>query len=332
MNKIETIGKIEKYSFYLDTAFNRLSKQRFEIVGKDKLETKKIIATKKIDFLKKELTTPLRRIHNSFPSFTTMPAFYQNLLKLQFDLVDVRKNISSLNGSAILIEDFSRKYIEKVRFSRENNIVSKHLSEYFGKMKSVFKKLKTTMEELENLRKYIKSFPVIQDTQTISIAGLPNVGKTTIFGKLTNSFPEINSYPFTTKQIMVGYFKNKDKSVQLLDTPGALNRDFEKMNNVEKQAILALKFLSDKVLFLIDPTEFCGYTFEDQMKLFEKFKNKFSDKEFGLFFTKKDMFNEDIENKINNLDEKYNKFILKSENDIVDFITKDKYKKIYKKE
>lgn len=322
MNEFKNIPKIEKYTFYLDTAFNRLSKQKFDIVSHNKLESKKLIVIKKIDFLRKELITPLKRIHDSFPSFTTIPGFYQNLIKLQFEIVDIRKDISSLMGSSNLINKFSKKYSQKVKFSREPSVISQHLSEYFGKMKSVFKRMKSTFENLENLRKYMRTFPIISDRPTVSIAGLPNVGKTTIFGKLTNSFPEINDYPFTTRQIMVGYYKNKDKLIQLLDTPGALNRPFEKMNNVEKQAILALQFLSDKVLFLIDPTEFCGYKFEEQIKLFDKFKKRFSDKIFKLYLTKKDIYDEETKERLAKLDEKYEKYMLNNENDIIKFITK----------
>ena len=44
--------------------------------------------------------------------------------------------------------------------------------------------------------------------------------------------PELN--------VLIGYTKNRYDDVQLVDTPGVLDRDYEKMNKIEKRAILAI--------------------------------------------------------------------------------------------
>lgn len=295
---MKNIPKIEKYSFYVDTTFNRLSKMKYEFKLKNPLEAKRITALKKMEFVRDELSNWLEKIAKSFPSFTSMDSFYINLIKLQFKIEYIRKSISSLNGSKDLINDFYKKYSRKVRGARQPKYVSQSLSEYFGKVKSVMKKLKKTLEDLENLRKYMRTFPVIKNNPTISIAGVPNVGKTTLFTKMTNSFPEINSYPFTTKQIMVGYYKTKKEDLfQILDTPGALNRKFNEMNHIEKQSIIALKFLAQKVIFVFDLTGYCGYDIKEQESLLRRFREKYSDKDYMIYFSKKDLFKEEeIEN------------------------------------
>ena len=49
-----------------------------------------------------------------------------------------------------------------------------------------------------------------------------------------------------------------------------------KRNKIERRAILALKHLADIILFVIDPTETCGYALEKQLSLLEEIKSYFS--------------------------------------------------------
>jgi nucleolar GTP-binding protein len=45
-----------------------------------------------------------------------------------------------------------------------------------------------------------------------------------------------------------------------------------KRNAMERQAISALAHLANGVLFVLDPTETCGYTVEDQRRLLEEIR------------------------------------------------------------
>src|SRR5437879_12248518 len=49
----------------------------------------------------------------------------------------------------------------------------------------------------------------------------------------------------------------------------------EKRNVMERQAISALAHLADGVLFLLDPTETCGYPLVDQRRLLEEVERLF---------------------------------------------------------
>jgi nucleolar GTP-binding protein len=49
-----------------------------------------------------------------------------------------------------------------------------------------------------------------------------------------------------------------------------------KRNAIELQAISALKHLGNAVLFILDPTETCGYPVTDQLKLLAELKLQFS--------------------------------------------------------
>lgn len=52
---------------------------------------------------------------------------------------------------------------------------------------------------------------------------------------------------------------------QVIDTPGILDHPLEDRNTVEMLSITALAHLQAAILFLIDVSEQCGYTIEEQV-------------------------------------------------------------------
>jgi nucleolar GTP-binding protein len=108
---------------------------------------------------------------------------------------------------------------------------------------------------------------------TILIAGYPNVGKSSFISLITGARPEIASYPFTTRGIFVGHFNRNDQKYQVVDTPGLLDRPLTKRNEIERQTVAALGHLPGVVLFILDPSEHCGYPLESQLRLVEDLKS-----------------------------------------------------------
>lgn len=123
----------------------------------------------------------------------------------------------------------------------------------------------------------MKEVPDIRtDIPTLVLAGYPNTGKTTMLGRLTGSKAQIASYPFTTKSLQLGYFQLKYHEVQVMDTPGLLDRPGEIRNPIEKKAMAALNHLATAILFVIDPTMTSGYSLEKQHALYTDLRQKFS--------------------------------------------------------
>ncbi len=54
-----------------------------------------------------------------------------------------------------------------------------------------------------------------------------------------------------------------------------MDRRFDERNDIEKQAVLALRYLTDVMLFVIDPSETCGFSLEMQERLLETVEKKF---------------------------------------------------------
>ena len=64
-------------------------------------------------------------------------------------------------------------------------------------------------------------------------------------------------------------------SVQIVDTPGILDRPMAKRNEIEREAIAALKYLAHVIIFMIDPSEACGWTFDQQLNLLSEVQKMF---------------------------------------------------------
>ena len=86
------------------------------------------------------------------------------------------------------------------------------------------------------------------------------------------------------------------KQYQIIDTPGLLDRPLSERNNIEKQAIAALRHLADLVVFIFDPTGTSGYQMDEQTLMLENIQKLFNDVTFLIVENKVDIKNTGSEN------------------------------------
>lgn len=301
----QDLNKIELPNHYMDLAIRATKKdlQRYltSIKTKDRLDKQKKIIGFKINNISKYLESYFEHITKSFPDIDSLPEFYVQLVRTQLDYVMLKKSLGSLNWASDKALFFSKMYSSKIFKDNDNNILQKHFKQYLGRVSSVVNRIKKNLEYLEYSRKTMKSFPSVKTGMyTVALYGFPNVGKSTLLSKLTTSKPKIDSYSFTTRTINIGYLREGSTKIQMLDTPGTLNRK-DKMNEIEMQAELCLKYCADLIIFVFDP----GYDNDKQNKLFNQL-SKF-DKEIIKFASKSDLYkdiSDDYITDINKLKEK----------------------------
>jgi nucleolar GTP-binding protein len=168
----------------------------------------------------------------------------------------------------------------------------------FGRISSVINKQNPNLEYLNKIRGRLKEIPSLDYTlRSIVVAGYPNVGKSSFVKQIsTNKRIEVQEYPFTTKKIIMGHYaivkRYSQIKLQFIDTPGILDRPMSKRNNIELQAILALRLISDLIIFMFDPTPSCGYSIDSQLDLYHEIKNNFTKEgkiEIVIVFNKMDL-------------------------------------------
>lgn len=310
----QDLTKIETADFYLDLAFRKAKKTVEKVraktkirAGKDaRLEKSKRIETERISTIRNILYDRLNEILTSFPSINSLPIFYQELVKCTLDYVALKKSLGAINWVAKKVNDFFRIYQSKITKTRDLEKINALRREFYGRVSSVVNRIKEELAYLEEARRVMKDFPAVKTSvKTAAVMGFPNVGKTTLLYKLTGSKPEINTYAFTTKNINISYIKTKDKKIQILDTPGTLNR-FNKMNDIEKQAYLALKHCADLIVYVFDLTE--PFPLKDQESLLKELR-KF-EKKILIYLSKTDILEKE---KVEEFKKKYKVIIDASE-------------------
>lgn len=163
-----------------------------------------------------------------------------------------------------------------------------------GRMVTIMKKQKNSLDYLEQVRQHLSRLPAIDpNTRTLLITGFPNVGKSSFINKITRADVEVQPYAFTTKSLYIGHTDYKYLRWQVIDTPGILDHPLENRNTIEMQAITALAHIKACILFIMDPSEQCGHSLEQQLNLFENIKPLFNNKPILIVLNKMDVWKQD---------------------------------------
>jgi nucleolar GTP-binding protein len=212
-------------------------------------------------------------LHNSvknWPSFDRINEFYRELTDILVGIEKLKMSLASVDWAASKTKEISRKYVGMVRKSQDPVLVRKQA---FGRMASIIYDIDKDLRFLNNARNILRELPDIHDEPTIVVAGYPNVGKSSFVAGITGARPQIAQYPFTTKRITIGHFTSKKIRYQVIDTPGLLDRPLDERNDIERQAISAIRHVGDALLFIIDPSETCGFTIKEQLSLMDEVKD-----------------------------------------------------------
>ena len=264
--------------------------------GLEKIKNKEI---RRIEIAADYVAKTLRKIALSSPFIEELHPFYQELFSIIINSYSYRCCLSFLYKSSRLIERISKKYIKDIIHCNEKNSILRIRKSFFGRLKSILEDLDDCMRKIRVYQLEILKLPALNpEISSIIIAGAPNVGKSSILKVLTRAKPEIKPYPFTTKEIIVGHIESNGKRIQVIDTPGLLDRPLEEKNNIEKRAILAMKHFKGLLLYVFDPTETCGFTIKYQCSILTDIIEMFPRVEKIIIFNKMDMFDKEHINRI----------------------------------
>lgn len=288
------LGKIEKPEAYTDTAFRKGKKR----IGMIAIKNRSLSAEDKykhlegirLSVIKDSLCNDMGRILVSFPQYSELEYFYKELFACFIDVDKYKRSLAAVKWAQQKISSIYRILDRELRKKKTKDEIRVVRNIFLARSESVLKQIKNDFTFLEGARKQIKDMPNVKTSIfTVAIAGFPNVGKSTLLGKLTDSKPEVKSYAFTTKGLMIGYIRNDKDKIQMIDTPGSLNR-FNKMNKIEKMAEICIKHIADLVVYIFDLTE--TYDISDQIELYnDLIKLK---KNVIVYFSKSDIINKEI--------------------------------------
>ena len=259
----------------IDKMFRRAKKVEVAY-SKNRLLMERNLSIAKIYTARDVAVSTLQKYIDSFPYVYKLHPFYRTLIDLLVDINSYKKSLSSLKWASGRIDLFASKYASKIKGAGKVEEILKFRKEFYGRAASIIKDIGPQLKYLNEARNIMRKIPDVDVSEpTVVIAGYPNVGKSALVERLSSAKPEIAPYPFTTKGIVVGHLDVKGRRIQIIDTPGLLDRPLKKRNSIEKQGILALKYLAGLIIFVLDPSETCGYSLQEQKHLLSEIKRDF---------------------------------------------------------
>ncbi len=145
----------------------------------------------------------------------------------------------------------------------------------YGRLASFLREVDADLEQLREVEHFLDVRPRLRPgVPTLVVAGFPNVGKSSLVARLSSAHPQIADYPFTTLAISVGHADLGFDRMQVVDTPGLLDRS-GRTNPAETEARATMEVAAHVILFVLDPTERCGYARAEQETLLARWKREY---------------------------------------------------------
>ncbi len=226
----------------------------------------------------------------SVPTIDNLHPFYHDLLELLVGIAAAKAALGRLSRTARIIHEAARASLGRLKHPKNPPDAAAARNAFMGRAASLVRKAEDDFTLIAGLREKMKDLPTADpEMSTVVLAGYPGVGKSTIVGQVSSAKPQVRSYPFTTKEIIVGHIKLGYLTVQIVDTPGILDKPLEKRGQVEMLAVTALGHLSNIIAFIADASEGNAYSLESQKGLMDSIIKTFPGIPVIVFFNKADI-------------------------------------------
>ncbi|MEC7588950.1 MAG: GTPase [Candidatus Thermoplasmatota archaeon] len=274
----------------LDKAFARAKKAADRVDDSDRVFRVRKQLNRMVQTASDILTTYLMDTVNLWPSLDQSPQFDVSMIDACVGCDDYRHHLSMLQWASNQISKIATQNTRKITRTGKIELMHEARREAYGRISSIIGRIGPSLDWLGQSREVLKRLPSIdQLSPCIVVCGAPNVGKSAFISALSSGKMEVNHYPFTTKRIHLGHFNFRRLQYQMVDTPGLLDRPMHKRNHIEMQAISALENLGSLVLFLIDESENCGMSIEEQNNLLEEILELLAETTVMIISTKADL-------------------------------------------
>ncbi len=285
LQDIPTIATAEEL---VDRALRRASKVEESVRNAD--YRARLTAVRKIHSVADNIANPLHSYVKAFPSFDNIHSFDRSIIDLTVGVDKLRKALGGVDWARKEVLMIATKYVPKARARKSADNTMKIMSEAYAKMTNVVRQVEKNLNFLISARSIFRNLPNVDTEKPLALfAGAPNVGKSSLIRAVSSGKPEVKSYPFTTKGVSLGHIKAKYDVIQVMDTPGLLDRPDSDRNDMEKQGIAALDHLEPIIVFLTDLSGTSGYSIEIQKALHDELKTRYSKYNWLDVYSKSDL-------------------------------------------
>jgi len=278
----------------LDRAFTRAQKAAQRSEGQTKNERVRAQMLRMTQSAADVFSGDLRGWVRGWPSLDQMSHLDRALLDATVGSDSYRLHLGSLDWAAARIMPIARQHLFSLRQSEDLEEIHQLRRSAYGRYASIINQISPALAWLRKVHGILSDLPHVDDDEPcVVVAGAPNVGKSALIGALSSAQPEVAGYPFTTQRIHVGHLIPRRRSIQMIDTPGLLDRAEDERNEIERQTIAALAHTGDVALFILDPSETCGTPFGEQVDILSDVRSWLGDTPVWVVEAKADLWRDD---------------------------------------
>ncbi|MEM4717207.1 MAG: GTPase [Desulfurococcaceae archaeon] len=269
-------------------------------VKKTRKTSYKTLLKKKIHYSYEIMISELGALYRAVKTINTCGEFHRELFKV-YTSEDIESYISLAKRRIHQARVVYREIMREIESQEEQHIrlINSAFRKGLGRLLSIYKRTNSRIKQVKEYLKEASKIPDIRGDYVIVLAGLPQVGKSTLLSKLTTAKPEIGVYPFTTKTIIAGHCDlGLTGRVVILDLPGILDSPIEEKNIIEHRAILAIKHLADHAFYIFASHPGFYYTLDEQVNVYNTVTRLLSGKKITVLLNKVDLLSSEEVNKL----------------------------------
>ena len=216
--------------------------------------------------------------------------FEAQLLAKSFGPGSLERALRRLGHAESRIRGLSQEELRRLKGGATKEEFADSVRRFYGRLASFLREIDPDLQQLAGMAHFLKRRPRLSaDEPVVVVAGFPNVGKSSLVAALSTARPKIADFPFTTLSIAVGHADLGFDRLQVLDTPGVLGRR-QKENPAEVEAETAVRHAATLVVFVLDPSERCGYPMAEQELLLARWRSELPNVPILEVETKADVF------------------------------------------
>ncbi|CAL1529983.1 unnamed protein product [Lymnaea stagnalis] len=283
--------KARTISDFVDIVLSRTQRKTPTVIHKHyKISRIRDFYMRKVKYTQQTFHDKLTLIISEFPIISNLHPFYATLMNVLYNTDHYKLALGGINKARQLIDDCAKDHVKLLKYGDSLYRCKCLKRAALGRMVTILKGQAKNLLYLEEIRQHINRLPTIDpNTRTLLITGFPNVGKSSFINKISRADVEVQPYAFTTKSLYVGHTDYKYLRWQVIDTPGILDHPIEERNSIEMQAVAALIHIRAVVLHIVDISEQCGHTLEEQLALYRNIKPSFSNRPIIIVINKIDV-------------------------------------------
>ncbi|KAH9397645.1 Nucleolar GTP-binding protein 1 [Tyrophagus putrescentiae] len=287
----KSITVVPTYKEFVDIILSKTQRKTPTEVHKHyKISRIRSFYMRKVKFTQQNFHDKLEGIITEFPKIEEIHPFFADLMNVLYDKDHYKLALGQLNTCKHLIDNVARDYVRLLKYADSLYRCKMLKRAALGRMVTVMKRQAENLQYLEQVRQHLSRLPSIDpNMRTLLVCGFPNVGKSSFMNAITRADVEVQPYAFTTKSLYVGHTDYRYLRWQVIDTPVILDHALEERNTIEMQSITALAHIRSTIVYLMDVSQQCGYSVEDQFSLYRHIRPLFANKPIVVVVNKTDV-------------------------------------------